>query len=174
MADAAATPGELLKAIAKADRICLVEAARPTWIGDRLRACDIRVAGAYGLDLAATWPRLWLIVPDSVRAELGAVREAFSAAARLTAWAVLYLVLGIWWWPALLVAVVTMTAGVIKARYATANLADLVESAVDLYRGDLATQLGDTTPGPLTPAAAARLTSWMRKSRRDPNSPHGD
>ena len=51
------------KAIARADRICLIEADRPTWIGDRLRACRVRIERAYGLDLNAAWPRLWLIVP---------------------------------------------------------------------------------------------------------------
>ena len=53
----------------------------------------------YGLDLTAAWPRLWLIVPDTVRTELGGARDAFSAATQLTAWAIFYLILGAWWWP---------------------------------------------------------------------------
>ena len=136
------------KAMARADRICLVEADRPTWIGDRLRACHVRIDRAYGLDLNAAWPRLWLIVPDTVRTELGAARDAFSSAARLTAWAILYLILGIWWWPAIPIALITGTTAIIKAHLATDNLADLIESTVDLHR-----------PGPRRPA------------RREPDRP---
>ncbi len=169
-----ATPAQVRKAIARADRICLVEAGSPTWIGDRLRACRVRISTTYGLDLAAAWPRLWLVVPDTVRTELGAARDAFSSAARLTAWAVLYLILAIWWWPALPVAAVTGVAAVGKGRIAAANLADLIESAMDLYSGDLAAQLGEQASGPVSPATGGRLTTRMRKDRWDPDSPLAD
>ena len=72
--DPAATPQQVARAIAEADRICLVEASRPTWIGDRLRACGVRAQTAYGIDLAVAWPRLWLLLPPTVREEIGAVR----------------------------------------------------------------------------------------------------
>ncbi len=171
----AASAAEVRAAIARADRICLVEAARPTWIGDRLRACQVRIARAYRLDLPVVWPRLWLIIPDAARTELGAARDAFSAAARLTAWAVLYLALGVLWWPAALVAVVTGIAAGVRAREATENLAGLVESTVDLYGRDLAVQLGEHPgEGSLPAAAGTRLTTLMRKSRWDPQSPLAD
>jgi hypothetical protein len=162
------------KAMARADRICLVEANRPTWIGDRLRACRVRIEQAYGLDLDAAWPRLWLIVPDTVRVELGAARDAFSASARLTAWAILYLILGIWWWPAIPIALITGATAIIKARQATDNLADLIESAVDLQGRSLASQLDENMTGPLTPASGQVLTRRMRKSRWEPGSPTAD
>ncbi|HUN36405.1 MAG TPA: hypothetical protein VMU95_30785, partial [Trebonia sp.] len=171
IADTSADPAAVRRAIARADRICLVEPACPTWTGDRLRACHVRVEAAYGLDLAASWPRLWLIVPDTDRAELGAARDAFGAAARLTAWAILYLVLGIWWWPAILVAIVTGIAGASRGRLATGNLADLIESVVDLHSAKLAAQLGEHASGPVTLAEGRRLTTRMRKSRWDPDSP---
>jgi hypothetical protein len=166
------TGPQVAKAIRRANRICLIEADCPTWIGDRLRACHERIAKTYGLDLTAAWPRLWLIVPDIVRSELATARDAFSAAAQLTAWAIFYLILGIWWWPALPVALVTGAAGVIKGRLATGNLADLIESTVDLHGADLGPQLG--RPGPLTPATGEQLTTWMLKSRWDPASPMAD
>jgi len=172
--DLDATPAQVRKAIAKADRICVIEAGCPTWIGDRLRACHVRIDEAYGLDLNAAWPRLWLIVPDGVRTELSAARDAFSSAARLTAWAILYLVLGIWWWPAIPIAVLTATTAVIKARQATGNLADLIEAAVDLHGRDLAAQLDENLTGPLTTAIGTKLTTRMRKSRWDPASPLAD
>ena len=163
---------EVEKAIRRADRICLIEPGCPTWIGDRLRACHVRIARTYGLDLTAAWPRLWLIVPDTVRSELGEARDAFSAATRLTAWAVFYLILGAWWWPALPIALVTGAAAISKGRLATGNLADLIESAVDLHGSELGPPLG--LPGPLTPATGRQLTTRMLKSRWDPASPLAD
>jgi hypothetical protein len=174
IADTSADPAAVDKAIARADRICVIQADRPTWIGDRLRACRVRIERANGLDLNAAWPRLWLIVPDTVRTELGTARDAFSAAARLTAWAVLYLILGIWWWPAVIIALITGATGIIRAHQATGNLADLIESTVDLHGGDLATQLGEQTPGQVTPVIGRRLTTQMRKSRWEPGSPLAD
>jgi hypothetical protein len=101
-------------------------------------------------------------------------RDAFAAAARLTAWAVLYLILGIWWWPAVIIALITGATGIIRARQATDNLADLIESTVDLHARDLATQLGEQTPGQVTPVTGSRLTTQMRKSRWEPGSPLAD
>ena len=145
--------------------------ACPTWIGDRLNACHVRIDKAYGLDLAATWPRLWLTVPEAVRTELGTARDAFAAAARLAAWAVLYLVLGIWWWPAIPIAVIVGVTGVIKGRAAASSLSDLIESAVDLHSADLAAQLGEPVKGPVTPTVGRQLSTRMRKDRWDPDSP---
>ena len=172
--DPASSQEQVRKAIAQADRICLVDADRPTWLGDRLRASDVRVRRTYGLDLAAAWPRLWLITPDVVRTEISAAREAFTAAARLTGWSVLYLILVIWWWPAAPIALIVGTTGVVKARRAVGDLADLVESAVDLHGRELAAQLGRATTGQLTADVGGELTSLMRKSRWDPNSPLAD
>lgn len=174
IADSSADPVAVDKAIARADRICLVQADRPTWIGDRLRACRVRIERASGLDVNTAWPRLWLIVPDTVRTELGTARDAFTAAARLTAWAVLYLILGIWWWPAVIIGLITGATAIVKAHLATDNLADLIESTVDLYNCDLATQLGEPTPGQVTPVIGRRLTTQMRKSRWEPGSPLAD
>lgn len=171
VADTSQDPAAVRRAIGRANRICLVEPARPTWIGDRLHTCQVRIEVIYGLDLDTTWPRLWLIVPDSVRTELGAARDAFGSAARLTAWAALYLLLGIWWWPAFPVAAGIGVAGVVKGRGATGVLADLIESAVDLHGADLAARLGEHPTGPVDPAVGRRLTTLMRKSRWDPDSP---
>jgi hypothetical protein len=174
IADTSADPVAVRQAIAQADRICLVEADSPTWIGDRLRACRVRIARAYGIDLDAAWPRLWLVVPDAVRAELGTARDAFSATARLVAWGVLYLILAIWWWPSAVVALGVGTVAARKGRLATANMADLIESAVDLYGAQLAAQLGKESPGGVTPAVGELLSAQMRKDRWDPHSPLAD
>lgn len=172
--DPASSQARVCKAIARADRICLIEPGRPTWIGDRLRVSEVRVQRTYGLDLGATWPRLWLLAPESVRTEISAARDSFTASARLTGWAVLYLALAAWWWPAAPIAVTAGIASVIKARLAAGDLADLVESAVDLHGRELARQLGRAEAGPLTPALGEDLTTVMRKSRWDPGSPLAD
>jgi hypothetical protein len=161
----------VLDAIARADRICLVEPARPTWVGDRLHASEVRVRRAYGLDLAPAWPRIWLIVPQEVRLEISAARDSLGASARLTGWAVLYLLLAIWWWPAALMAVIAGATGAVNARLAASDLAELIEAAVDLYCRELAAQLGHVSTGQLTPEQGRELATLMRKSRWDPRSP---
>jgi len=166
--DPTATPEQVARAIAEADRICLVAASRPTWIGDRLRACSVRAQAAYGIDLAAAWPRLWLLFPPAAREEIGAAHDSFSAAARLAGWAAMYLVLAIWWWPALVISLVIGATARTKGRRATSNLADLIEATVDLYIRQLIDQIGDAKSSRV---AGRQLTTIMRKSRWDPDSP---
>ena len=60
-------PNRVGAAIAARQRVALTEPRFPTWVGDRLAAPATRVNATYRLDLAAAWPRLWLIVPDAVR-----------------------------------------------------------------------------------------------------------
>lgn len=129
-------------ALDRCRRICPVPADRPTWIGDRLRAVDLRVHHAYRVDLEALWPRLWLALPDPARAELADAYAAYRANARLTGWGLMYLLVALWWWPAAVVAAVTLATAWVRARGAAEALADLVEGAVDLYGRDVATALG--------------------------------
>jgi hypothetical protein len=67
--------------------------------------------------------------------------------------------------------VIGITA-VTKGRLAAGNLADLIEAAVDLHGGELATQFGVSVP--LTPTGGAQLTALMGKSRWNPASPLAD
>ena len=159
---------EVGAAIAARERIGLVAPDRPTWIGDRLRAADQRVYQAYELDLASAWPALWLIVPDAVRTELGTAQDSYSTAARLTGWGVLYGIVGVWWWPALLIGATTAGSGWLRGRRAAAVLAQLVEATVDLYGQGLAEQLGVTgqfSPGKdsLNHMTGAAITARLRK-----------
>ena len=132
----------LRAALDRCARISLVPADRPTWIGDRLRAVDVRVHHAYRVDLSALWPRLWLALPDPARAELTEAYAGYRASARLTGWGLMYLLVAVWWWPASAVAVVTLGTAWIRARGAAEALAELVEGAVDLYGRDVAAALG--------------------------------
>ncbi|MFB4284286.1 hypothetical protein ACBJ59_54015 [Nonomuraea sp. MTCD27] len=171
-ADTAQSPREITAAIARADQLSLLQAERPTWIGDRLLACRIRIERAYGLDLDVIWPRLWPILPDSLRADLLGARQGYAAAARLYGWTVMYLALASWWWPALLIGLATAVAAQTGARRATVLVTALVESAVDLHAGDLAARLG-LAPASATPSPTegAVITARLRRSRWDPQSP---
>ncbi|MFD0688039.1 hypothetical protein [Actinomadura fibrosa] len=173
-ADQATSETEAARAIAAADRVSLLEADRPTWIGDRLHVARVRVEAVYGLDLDIAWPRLWLILPSEVRDELAAARTAVTASARLSAWAVLYLVLGAWWWPALLVAGAAQATAVLRARSSVGRLAELVEATVDLHAADLADRLRPAQQAYADPEAGPRLTTLMRKGRWDPRSTMAD
>lgn len=155
---------DLREALAACARICLVPADRPTWIGDRLRAVDLRVHHAYRIDLAACWPTLWLAATDSTRAELTQAHTAYRASARLTGWGLMYLLLGGWWWPATLLAIVVLTTAVIRARGTAAALAELVEAAVDLHGRDVAQLLlGDGGDGGLDRQTGDQVSALLRK-----------
>ncbi|MFE4800671.1 hypothetical protein ACFRFL_38185 [Streptomyces sp. NPDC056708] len=145
------------------NEVGLVAPRHPFWTGDRVTTPDRRVWRAYRLDLTAAWPHLWLLVPDSTRAELGVARAALSAAARLTTWGLAYLLLAVWWWPAALIGLVTMATGALRGRMAAASFAELAEALVDLHGRDLAHTLGLECEGPLTPAAGEEMTRLLSK-----------
>ena len=115
IADTSPMQREVRRAIARADRLSPVEADRPTWIGDRLRACRVRIERAYGLDLDAAWPRLWLIVPDTARTELARPATP-SAPLPGSPHGPLVPDPGIWWWPAAPIALIIGATAISKAR----------------------------------------------------------
>ncbi|GFH38496.1 MULTISPECIES: hypothetical protein [Streptomyces] len=144
--------------------IALTQPARPTWIGDRLRGVGVRVHGQYGLDFPYAWPRLWTLLPETCRNDLIAARAALTGASIQGGWGLLYLCLGTQWWPAALVGAVLLLIGWRRGREAATNLADLTESAVDLYAADLALSLGvDLPSGYLTPALGRQISERLRK-----------
>ncbi len=161
----------LRRALARRDAVCLVRAERPTWVGDRLHAVDARVHRHYYLDLEATWPRLWLVLPDPARAELTAAQDACAAAARLGGWGLLYLMLAPFWWPATLIAVAVLLTARFRARLTVTVYADLAESAVDVYGRELVVRLGVDCPPRLTRQAGLAATSLLRKDLLDEPDP---
>ncbi|WP_157254527.1 hypothetical protein [Nonomuraea typhae] len=171
-AERARTAQEARDAIARAERICPVEAELPSWIGDRFRACRLRVLLTYGLDLDAVWPRIWLLLSESTRTEMTRAADALTSAARLGGWAVVYLLLAWWWWPATIIAAVTGAVSIIRSRQAVVVYTGLAESVIDLHSAELAVKLGLAVDGtPVTRELGMRVTSQMRKGRWDPNSP---
>ncbi|MBD0422217.1 hypothetical protein H0H10_24180 [Streptomyces sp. TRM S81-3] len=149
------------------DRIAVRVPARPSWYGDRMQAVADRVEAAYGADLAALWPRLWLILPEPAGRQIQSARDSFGAAARLAAWAVGYALLACWWWPAALAAVGCAVAARSRARSALDGLAELVEAAVDVHGRELAARVGLIAPdsvGLLAGDTGDRMSEIFRKA----------
>jgi hypothetical protein len=137
-------------------------------MGDRIAAVEQIGLNRYGLDLRFGWSRLWLVPPDTVRAELVAANGQFAVTVVTAAWALLYLVLGALWWPASLIALATSLTGWTRARAAITELTDLSEATLDLHGRTLAIALGTAPPdstGPLKPCEGEQITHHVRKGR---------
>ncbi|MEE1782955.1 hypothetical protein PUR71_08505 [Streptomyces sp. SP17BM10] len=118
---------------------------RPTSIAERFDVSAARSRALYGLDLILAWPRLWSVLPDGLRADVTAARDAYASAARLAGWGLLYAALGLLWWPAVLPGAVVVAAATTRARTSAGVLADLIDTATDLHLVDLAGGLGVPT-----------------------------
>jgi len=150
------------------NRLSLAVPGRPTWMGDRVQGVERVALDRYGLDLTFAWPRLWLVLPEASRAEITAAHAEFAAAVVTGTWAWPYLLLGIAWWPALVVAAVVSVTGWARARSAIGELAALAESTLDLHGRELAITLGvaeQDTVGPLSVAEGQKITALVRKGR---------
>lgn len=153
---------------ARMNRISPSRPGRPTWMGDRMYAVDEIALNRSAFDLAFGWPRLWLVLPDTVRAELNAAHSSFAGAAATATWAVPYLILGLVWWPAAVIAAGIGISGWVRGRAAIADLSALSEAAIDLHGRTLATALGVETEkpaGPLTVPEGRQVTALVRKGR---------
>lgn len=146
------------EAAARRERLGSARPERPTWIGDRFRATAVRGDARYGLDLTLTWPRLWTVLEDPLRTDLGAAQDAYAASARLAGWAVLYAALAAAWWPAAVVGIAVFAAAVVRARSSAVVLADLIDTAIDLHTADLAARLGVPASLPLTAETGKAIT----------------
>jgi hypothetical protein len=164
----AAQQQEIDLAAARVTRLAMAEPGRPTWMGDRIHAVEQVSLHRYGLDLTFAWPRLWLVLPDTTRAEITVAGGAFAAAVAVGSWAWPFLVLGVLWWPALVVGIAVGVTGWVRARSAVTDLSSLSEAALDLHGRALAVALGigdDGATGPLTVAEGIRITAVVRKGR---------
>jgi hypothetical protein len=146
------------RAFTRRDTISLDPPQRPTWIGDRWHSLHTRVHRAHGLDLNPAWPRLWTLLPDNLRNDITTAHTRYTHTSTLTAWALLYLIPALHYWPAALITLYTLTIGAIRARSATDTLCTLIETATDLHTHTLAEHL--TTPDPDT---ARTINQQLRK-----------
>lgn len=137
---------------------------RPTWCGDRLEAVRTRLARDHRADLAVLWPHLWLILPEEERTEIAGAREGLSRAMGPAAWALLYLPLTVWWWPAALVSAALGAIAWTRTRAAAETYATLVEATVRLHAIALAERLGVAHEGRFSGDLGERLTLRLRAS----------
>ncbi|MFD5568470.1 hypothetical protein [Streptomyces cadmiisoli] len=152
-------PGERHGAYRAMARIAPERPDRPTWSGDRLHAVAVRLDRDLDLDLAVVWPVLWMHVAPETRAEITAGRQAVTSAAALGGWALLYLPLLCWWWPAAVIAAGVGLTSRARLRAALEGYAQTVEATARLHAAGLARELGvgdDTVHGAEAGAAVTR------------------
>jgi hypothetical protein len=139
--------------------------ARPTWIGDRIRLTDDRVAAQYGLRLGLIWPRLWQLLSADGRTDVMQARDRFDRAGTSAGWALLCLALTPWWWPAAPLGVILGVVSWWRARSAAGLFADIVEATVDLRHRSLVAELGFPVEDghPVPPSTAAAVNDLLHK-----------
>ncbi|OLE28372.1 MAG: hypothetical protein AUG49_02620 [Catenulispora sp. 13_1_20CM_3_70_7] len=137
---------------------------RVTAAGDSFRLVGARVDAQYGLSVTRVWPRLWLLLSEQSRAPLVNGYASYQGATRLIAWGLLYIALGVVWWPAGVAGAVAVVAGYRRATAAAAAVADLIEATVDVHQLDLAAAVGiPLAQGRLTPAEGAQIDNILNK-----------
>jgi hypothetical protein len=133
----------------------------PTRLGNALRAAESYPGdeARWGLDAAFWWPRLYLVMPDSARAQVDDARSALDQLAVLSVLSGSFAVVSLGLCcvglnlaaglgcaaGALLLSRVTYLAAVASATV----LGELVRSCYDLYRCDLLARLGWSAPATL-------------------------
>jgi hypothetical protein len=140
---------------------------RPTWIGERFRLADAGIAAQYhGLRLGLVWPRLWVLLPESERGPVRAANTEFQAAAVVTGWGLLYVVVGMWWYPSAIVGAGVIVTGWVRAREHAATLSTLIEATVDTHLTRLLIALNQPLPrSGMTRELADRVNDQLHKGR---------
>ncbi|WP_394619487.1 hypothetical protein JNUCC0626_10420 [Lentzea sp. JNUCC 0626] len=126
--------------------------ARATRIGDAIRLVEQRIAAQYGVALIRVWPRLWQLSSSDERAMTQLAWDRYTAASLRATWAAGYLLIGILWWPSVVVAVVLYVSAVASARRAAEDLRTAIEALVDVKLVVLAAAIG-------VPLAHGRFTA---------------
>lgn len=136
---------------------------RLTTAGDHWRLAGARVQVHYGLDLNRVWPRLWLLISADTRAVMQKSYDAYHSALVLTAWGLLYLGVGCWWWPAAVAGLIVAGIGCRRGNLAAAATAELIEATVDLNIKALATALDAEHNRVITDSGAVRIANVLAK-----------
>jgi hypothetical protein len=136
----------------------------PTSIGNILRAAELRPKYKYGLDTVVVWPHLWLVVPESTRAELRRCRASLDTAVVTAIWGILFCAFAPFTWLVipigLAVAIIAVSVVIpVRARV----FGDMIEAAYDLHRVALYRHL--RWPLPTNPreehSAGAQLSTYL-------------
>ena len=107
----------------------------PTRLGNLLRSAEGHSLERYGLDAIVCWPRLWILLPESVKNELRSARSDLNAAARAWLWCLLFTVWGFWLWWLLPIGLLAATWSYYGwAIPAAENYGELIRASFDIYR----------------------------------------
>jgi hypothetical protein len=143
----------------------------PTRTGNILRAAEAWPDRKYGLNSVIVWPRLWLLLPDSVREELAAARAGLDSAVSAVVWGLLFCLFAFWTPCALLIGLlVAIGAAAFWVPSRAETFGDLMEAAYDLYRISLYQQLRWPLPqGPDDEVATGKaLTEYLWRGTATP------
>jgi len=119
----------------------------------------------YKIDLATVWPALWMHLSHEDRQEVVIARAAVRDGATLTGWGLLCSLLGLFWWPMLVIAVVLLVEGRRRSWAAMEDFARTVKAVVQLHGGELASRLGLAEPQVLDRSLGWRLTAHLQNNR---------
>lgn len=108
--------------------------ATPTWSGDRLAATRSRIKDRTGLDPVTDWTAVSLALPDPARTALTNARESYDSACEAIVWAIAFVVLSAWWWPAVIIGLLIWLAGWRWLRRAVGSLSETAEAVFALYQ----------------------------------------
>ncbi|MFI6761932.1 hypothetical protein ACIBF5_22600 [Micromonospora sp. NPDC050417] len=137
---------------------------RATSIGDTFRLVGERIHAHYGLSVLLAWPRIWILASPDTRTLVTTAYQRYHSDAVIAAWALLYLPLAAWWWPAALIATATAVIGYRRARGSASSLASLIEATADTHQHQLAAALGVPLPeGRITPVQGAHINKDINK-----------
>ncbi len=157
-------PAALSRARERRNAVALARPQAATWMGDRIAAVEVLVAGAYHLDLRNLWPRLWTVMPDQSRKDIEASSGGFRQAGLVGGWGLLAVLAGCYWWPAVIAGCVLLAVAWGRARTAIDEFAQLVEAAVDVHVIAVAKAIGLTVTGQFTPALGDQVTAILSKT----------
>lgn len=157
-------------------------AVLPTRLGNTLRAAESYPGDPerWGLDAVFWWPRLYLIIPDSARAQVDEARASMDQMIVLSALSAVFAAVAAGFGIAGLPLVVwapcaggglALSRLVYRAAVSSAAVfGDLVRSCFDLYRGDLLTRLGWPRPNKLPDERALWSALGQQLYRRGTSS----
>lgn len=138
----------------------------PTRLGDLLRAAETRPRQRYGLDPVLLWPRLWLLLPDSMRSELASARARLDRLAQAWFWGLLFAVWSFAWPWAWVIALLWMWMAYRLTLQAASIFSDLLLATFDTQRWRLYEALRWPLPaqsGEEEIAAGEALTRYIQR-----------
>jgi hypothetical protein len=148
------------------------KAVMPTQLGNILRMAESYSSQRYGLAAVLIWPRLWLVLPDGVREDLGEARGRLDSTIRLVVWSGAFAIWTIWAWWALPIALLGVWGSYRHAIVDAFEFGELVMSTFDLHHRTLYTALEWPLPskgvGPPPRETGIDLTLFLRRGKVPP------